>query len=211
MLSTALHRYLLPLASTVEHTEELPFMLQTARIAPCPAPPAITGTITIIEDVTQREFQAAELRRQQEMDRLLSDALGALLQAADTPQDIAKIFTPLMPSFGLDAYFCYLWDAATRDFRLHAATGIAPKQRENFTVLPLDPHDPLGAKGLPESIGATLADQLRLMEGVGLQTRCSWPLTIGNRVIGFVAFGSYAGGTVSFADVNLLSRVAHFP
>ena len=35
-----------------------------------------TGTITIIEDVTQREFQASVLNRQQALDRMLSGALA---------------------------------------------------------------------------------------------------------------------------------------
>ncbi len=209
VLSTALHRYLLPLPSTIENAE-MPFMLQTARIAPLSEGGEINGTLTIIEDVTLREFQSATLRRQQEMDRLLSDALGALLQSPDPAQDIARIFNPLMPSFGLDAYFCYLWNPDSRDFRLHAAVGIAPRQRENLATLAIHADDQPGALNFLQAIKGTLAAHLGLMAGLGLQSRCSWPLTIGNRVLGFVAFASYAGGPVGFADTNMLSRVAHF-
>ncbi len=209
VISTALHRHLLPFEATVA-LPGYPFMLQTARITPLPDAKGIAGTITIIEDVSQREAQAAALRRQQELDRLLSEALGALLQAADTAHDIGRIFTPLLPSFGLDAYFCYLWHGAAREFRLHAVSGIAPRQREQLTTVTLSPDDPVSSKGLPLTITATLAVHVHTMRGLGLQSRLTAPLTIGNRVIGFVAFGSYEGSPVGFADAGLLSRVAHF-
>jgi len=210
VMSTALHRHLLPFEPTAPNPGHA-FMLQTARIAPLPGPDgSIAGTITIIEDVSQREAQAAALRRQQELDRLLSDALGALLQAADSSQDIGRIFTPLLPSFGLDAYFCYLWQPRSRDFRLHAVAGIAPRQREQLAVLALSPDDPISSKGLPLGIAATLAGHGRTMQSLGLHARLTSALTIGSRVIGFVAFGSYGGSPVGFADASLLTRVAHF-
>ena len=81
VLSAALHKYLLPFPSTVPESG-LPHMLQTVRIAPIPGPDGATGTITIIEDVTQREFQASVVNRQQALDRLLSGALATLLQSA---------------------------------------------------------------------------------------------------------------------------------
>lgn len=207
--STALHRHLLPFEPTVPQPGQA-FMLQTARIAPLPGPDGIAGTITIIEDVSQREVQAAALRRQQEIDRLLSEALGALLQAADSAQDIGRVFTPLMPLFGLDAYFCYLWHAGTRDFRLHAAAGIPPRQREQLGAVALSPDDPVNSKGQPLAITATLAGHGQTMQALGLQSRLGTPLTIGTRVIGFVSFGSYDGSPVTFADTGLLLRVAHF-
>jgi signal transduction histidine kinase len=209
VMSTALHRHLLPFEPTAAHPGQ-PYMLQTARIAPLPGPKGIAGTITIIEDVSQREGQAAALRRQQELDRLLSDALGALLQAADSAHDIGRIFTPLLPSFGLDAYFCYLWQPATGDFRLHAVAGIAPRQREQLATVALSPDDPVNSKGQPLEVNATLAGHAATMERLGLQSRLTLPLTIGTRVIGFMAFGSYEGSPVSFADTSLLGRVTHF-
>ncbi len=209
VLSTALHRHLLPFDNPVPDTPHR-HMLQTARIAPLPGPGGIAGTITIIEDVSQRELQAGALRRQQEMDRLLSEALAALLQAADSAHEVARIFTPLMPAFGLDAYFCYLWHPVTRDFRLHAAAGIAPRQREQFATLTLSPDDPVNSKGQPLSIHATLDEHTRTMEQLGLRSRAVEPLTVGSRITGFVAFGCYAGGTVAFADTTLLARVAYF-
>jgi signal transduction histidine kinase len=62
LLSTALHRYLLPLPATVRDSG-FQYMQQTARIGPLLSGPVVCGTITTIEDVTQREMQASALRQ----------------------------------------------------------------------------------------------------------------------------------------------------
>jgi PAS domain S-box-containing protein len=92
VLSTALHKYLLPLPTTVQDSGH-EHMLQTARIAPLREGGTVVGTLTIIEDVTQREVQAMILRRQQELDRLLSTSLAMLLQASEPAREIGTIFS----------------------------------------------------------------------------------------------------------------------
>jgi PAS domain S-box-containing protein len=57
VLSTALHGYLLPFAVTARDSG-FQFMQQTARIGPLLLNRTVCGTITTIEDVTQREVQA---------------------------------------------------------------------------------------------------------------------------------------------------------
>jgi signal transduction histidine kinase len=61
VLSTALHRYLLPMAVTLRDSG-FSHMQQTARIGPLLLDRVVCGTITTIEDVTQREMQTAVLR-----------------------------------------------------------------------------------------------------------------------------------------------------
>ena len=65
VLSTALHGYLLPFVSTVRDSG-FPFMQQTARIGPLLLNRTVCGTITTIEDVTQREMQARLARQHAE-------------------------------------------------------------------------------------------------------------------------------------------------
>ena len=62
VLSTALHRYLLPMPVTLRDSG-FAHMQQTARIGPLLLDRAVCGTITTIEDVTQREMQAIVLRQ----------------------------------------------------------------------------------------------------------------------------------------------------
>ncbi len=65
VLSTALHGHLLPFPAT-HRDSGFDHMQQTARIGPLLLNHSVCGTITTIEDVTQREMQAAELRRHAE-------------------------------------------------------------------------------------------------------------------------------------------------
>src|SRR3954471_18478683 len=60
VLSTALHRYLLPLPSPFRESGPVQ-MLQTARIAPLFSAGQICGVVVVLEDVTQRESQAEAL------------------------------------------------------------------------------------------------------------------------------------------------------
>lgn len=209
VLSTALHQYLLPLRVTVPDSE-LPYMLQTARIAPLPDEGAIGGTITIIEDVTQREVHAAILHRQQELDRLLSSALAALLQSTDPAKDVAEIFPTIAPSLGLDAYLSYLLDADGRTLRLNASGGVSPKQRDALATFEVSERDRMGAGRLRPGIPGTVATHEEELQLIGLRARCTFPLTIGERVLGLVSFGSYERASIATADVNTLARIARY-
>src|SRR5688572_27270220 len=78
VLSAALHGFLLPFPSPVRESGLLN-MLQTARIAPLVDNGEIVGTITTIEDVTQREHQNSLVIRQHQRQELFSWALAQLL------------------------------------------------------------------------------------------------------------------------------------
>ena len=65
VLSTALHGHLLPFPVTVRDSG-FQHMQQTARIGPLLLNGAVCGTITTIEDVTQREMQAEAMRQHAE-------------------------------------------------------------------------------------------------------------------------------------------------
>lgn len=60
LLSHRLHRYLLPMPSQVEDTA-FPYMQQSARIAPLLENEQVIGTITVIDDVTERIAYEAQL------------------------------------------------------------------------------------------------------------------------------------------------------
>src|SRR5688572_29020582 len=63
ILSQRFHKYLLPLPPTVSHAAVM-HMQQTAKINPLTAGDEITGTLTLIEDVTERVVTEQELRQQ---------------------------------------------------------------------------------------------------------------------------------------------------
>src|SRR5690606_956624 len=91
VLSTALHSFLFrmePVALKSGFAE----MQQTARIAPLLYNERTVRTIIVVDDVTQRETQTLELRKQHERDRILSWALAHLLESTDPRQSVRELF-----------------------------------------------------------------------------------------------------------------------
>lgn len=209
VLSTALHKYLLPFPVTIEGSQS-PHMLQTARIAPLPEGGEVVGTITIIEDVSQREFHAFTLRRQQELDRLLSDALGAMMESSQVVQDLGIILTPMLPYLGFDVHFCYIWNPGLCSFQLRSCSGVPSPQREAMSSRGLAKEDQLTSTGLPGTILRTVARHAKALGALGMTGVSCWPLTIGDDVLGFLSFGSYPPSLLERGEYQLLSRLIHF-
>src|SRR5690606_2071778 len=107
------------------------------RIAPLSSDGVIVGTLTILEDVTQRECQSIILRRQQGHDRLLSSALALLLES-DQPMEVAaELFPRIAAPLRLETYFNYLLSPDGTELQLHASGGISAEARRTLSSLPI--------------------------------------------------------------------------
>ena len=214
VLSTALHKYLLRLPP-VSREFGLPHMLQTARIAPLPTKAGIVGTITILEDVTQRECQALILRRQQELDRLLSSTLALLLESERPLQIAAELFPRIAAPLRLEAYLNFLVSADDTRMRLHTSGGIPPETRKAMATLEIG-EGPCGQVALhrrPLLLSATdqsSAPHLQMLRRLGLRAYAGFPLMVGDRLLGTLAFGSYERDAIGSDDVDFLARVAQY-
>jgi PAS domain S-box-containing protein len=82
VLSRALHGYLLPFPPPI-HGSGFERMQQSARIAPLLFEGQVCGTITVIEDVTERESQAAVLRASEERFRIMADTVPDIIFTTD--------------------------------------------------------------------------------------------------------------------------------
>jgi signal transduction histidine kinase len=209
VLSTALHKYLLPLAATdpgIGHAN----MLQTVRIAPLHEEDTVVGTVTVIEDVTQREVHAAILRRQQELDRLLSIALATLLQTNDPAKEMSLIFAMVSPVLGLDTYMTYALDRDGKGLRLGESGGLSRKHRELLSSIPFlpveaqAPGEPLASRQLD------IEAHVHVLRELGLGAHCSLPLVVGDRVLGLLSFASYLESAFPVGDVAVLERIARY-
>ncbi|MEO7600327.1 MAG: ATP-binding protein, partial [Opitutus sp.] len=209
VLSTALHQYLLPFPPTMNEIG-LSHMLQTVRIAPLHEGTEVVGTITIIEDVTQRETQASILRRQQELDRLLSSSLAVLLQSNHPADEIAGIFASISPALGLDAYASFLLSADEQTLNFHTSSGFSPKQRDSVSVLRLNPEDQRALHGSIDGLELNIAGHAETLRKGGVRACCSFPLAVGDRTLGLLSFASYEHATIPPADVSVLARIARY-
>lgn len=214
VLSTALHKYLLPLRSTLRTNRDTD-MLQTARIAPLVYEKETVGTIATIEDVTQRETHALVLRRQQEHDRLLSTALALLLASENPLQVAAQLFPNFAAPLRLEVYFNYLLAPDGSELRLHTAGGVTPEVKKSMEVLQLG-EGPCGTCALTRktiylpSIQDSVAPEAQLMRRLGLRTYVGFPLLIGDRLLGTLSFGSYERTTIATDETEFLYTVAQY-
>lgn len=214
VLSTALHKYLLPLRSTVRTTQGAP-MLQTARIAPLTFGEQTVGTIATVEDVTQRESHALVLRRQQEHDRLLSTALALLLASENPLQVAAELFPNIAAPLRLEVYFNYLLSPDGLELRLHGAGGVAPEVKKALAVVKPG-EGPCGTCAfgrkpvyIPDVQDCT--DQHgQTVRRLGLQVYAGFPLLIGDRLLGTLSFGSYQRTTIAADEIEFLFTVAQY-
>ncbi len=214
VLSSVLHKHLLPLPST-SREYPLPRMLQTARIAPLMHEGRVVGTIATVEDVTQREHHARALRRQQEHDRLQSLALGHLLEAEEPLQAAADLFPQIAGPLKLEVYLNYLLVPGSRELELHAAGGIPPESRRLMGTLGLGDglcgrvalrREPVVVPHLQSSSdpGAQACRKL------GLRSYAGFPLYVGERTLGTLAFGSYAQDVIVADEIEFLTRLSQY-
>lgn len=209
VLSAALHRYLVPMPKTVKESSEA-HMLQTVRIAPLHAGREILGTITIIEDVSQREFQAEVLRRQHSRDKLLSWALAGLLQAHDPAQEIRTLVPKVTDDLGLEACFAHFQVSGLPDLEHPPASG---GRTATLAALALylaslggDLKRVLTADKIQQGSDSVYAG----LRAAGVQACAVFPLLIADRLLGVIGFASVRRDAISPADLELLSTLSQY-
>ncbi len=214
VLATALHDYLLPFAPTLREAG-MPHMLQTARIGPLLAGREILGTITVIEDVTQREFHATTLRRQHSEERLLSWALAHLLQSKDPLRDIDALFPRVATALKLEMYTSMLLEPGASHLRLHSSGGVTPEVQDQLRILPVGESlcglcAQLRQPILLDHVQTSHHTHAGLVKDLGVRAYAGFPLVLGDSLLGTLSFATRSRDTLSLAEVEFLSTIAQY-
>jgi PAS domain S-box-containing protein len=142
VLSQRLHKYLLAMPPSVEDSR-LSHMQQSTRLAPLVQDGAIVGTLTLIEDVTERVVYDAELSAQTRQQA----AVAALGQQALAGDDLTTLLsqTATVVIETLDLEFSAIWEIVSDNQTLLMRAGAGWK--ENYVgrlTLEARPDSPTG-------------------------------------------------------------------
>jgi PAS domain S-box-containing protein len=214
ILATALHRYLLPFPPTLPHSG-FSHMQQSARIAPLMLEGKIWGTITVIEDVTEREWQNRELRNEKERQELLSETLGHLLIARDPDLLVRDSFGRIAGQLNVDTYLHYRLERSTSRLHLQSAVGLTPAQKAAVTVLEKG-EGYAGATvrtGRPVIVNSLQRSKDQLAEcfkEFGLEAVAAFPVAVGDHVLGALIFATRSREKWEMEEVQFLRTISRY-
>ncbi len=214
VLSTALHNYLLPLPSSV-NDRDFPFMRQSGRVAPLRTDNEVSGTIIVVEDVTQRELQALTLRRQHDRDQVLSWALGQLLKSGDFRRTLRELFYKIAEHADFDTYFLYLLTPDQNTLTLQALGGIPPEVEAELRLLPAASAlgSALHCSSSPlvlEHLDVSDPPDELLRKRLNLSVCAVLPLVAEEKPFGTLCYGSCTRPALEQGELELLSTIAQY-
>jgi PAS domain S-box-containing protein len=211
VLSTSLHRYLLPLPSSFRETRA-PMMLQTARISPLFFGGKVCGIVLVIEDVTQRESQAEMLSRQHRRDELLSWALAHLLKTEEPRKAVRQLFFKIAEQLDFDTFLVYLRDIETGQVRLEALGGISAEVEKDFLsgpplrILSGETQEPVVLDSVQD-----LADpEYTVLKNARISSLIGIPLFVGDRNLGLLCFASWSRTSIAADEAELVKTIAQY-
>lgn len=211
VLSTGLHRFLLPLPSPFREIDE-EHMLQTARIAPLFSAEKICGVVLVIEDVTQRESQAQSLNRQHRRDELLSWTLAQLLNTDRPRKEVRQLFFKVAEQLDFDTFLVYFGDVQAGTLTLDAAGGIPTQFESEFIQCPflkVLSRDSAEATVL-NSIQAHEEPEYAILRKAGISAAVIIPLTAKNRSLGLLCFATGTRDSIHADESDLVRTIAQY-
>ncbi len=211
VLSTALHQHLLPMPSPFPE-KGVPWMLQTARIAPLVSDGKNCGIVLVIEDVTQRENQATALARQHRRDELLSWALAHLLETEQPRKVVRQLFFKIAEQLDFDMFLIYLRDPETGALGLETVGGIPVESDPDFMTCPFQ------SWLMSESQDITVLNSLRTagahefpaLRKVGVSAAVLLPLVAKNRNLGLLCFATCIRDVIERDECELLTTISQY-
>lgn len=209
VLSTGLHRYLLPLPSPFRETDR---MLQTARIAPLFVEDKVCGVVIVIEDVTQRETQAQALSQQHRRDELHSWTLAQLLNSDRPRKEIRQLFFKVAEQLDFDTFLVYFGDVQAVTLTLNAAGGIPTHLESDFIHCPF-------LKALSEKpfeitvlncIQKREEPEYAVLRKAGISAAVLIPLAAKNRSLGLLCFATGTRDSIQTEESELVKTIGQY-
>ena len=220
IVSTALHRYLLPIENGSPDSEPS----QRARIVPAIVNGELVGTVTVIDDVSERVAAERQLRRQVLIEHeartrqaLLLKLTDALLTGRHDEASLGRlVFETIGPALNADFGFNYRLDPTSRMLTLVASIGVPASLRDGVRQLALDQAfcGAVAASEQPLMADTECIDtdpRGKFVRSFGVSAYACHPLRSPNGgVLGTLSFGSTRRSHFTDEDVAFLQTVSHF-
>jgi signal transduction histidine kinase len=210
VLSATLHHYLLSFKSPMSGDVNA-LMRQTARVSPLIFEGEVCGVIVVIEDVTQREHQAATLMEQYRRDEALSWALFHLLKAEEPRKTVRQLFFKIAELLDFDTFFVYLRDFGSDTVKLYESGGVLPEFEQQF--LEYEPFSKAADAQGPiflNSIKDSQDPSYSLLKEARISSAIIIPLRVNHKCLGLFCFGSWNRDHIAPGEPELLSTVAQY-
>jgi signal transduction histidine kinase len=210
LLSASLHHHLLSFKSPMSGDEN-GLMRQTARVSPLIFEGEICGVIGVIEDVTQREHQAASLMEQYRRDEALSWSLFHLLKAEEPRKTVRQLFFKIAELLDFDTFFLYLREVGSGRVKLYEAGGITDDLLEQFVDYePLSKMADAEEPAFLNSIKNSQDPDYSLLKEARISSAIVIPLRVNQKSLGSFCFGSWNRDQIAPGELELLSTVAQY-
>ena len=207
LLSQLLHRYLFAMPSTIEGVD-LGHMQQSVRIAPLNDGERVVGTLTVIEDVSDRVANDAELalRTRQQA------TLAALGQQALVGGDIVELSdrSAAAAAAAVGVEFCGVWEAAPKGHDMFLRSGVGWKAGViGAAKWPAALAENAGVPNIPVNLKEETSNALPCLKEHGIVSGISVPIAREGRTFGVV--GAYTCRERTFADedIHVLQAIAN--
>jgi signal transduction histidine kinase len=204
VLSNRFHGYLLPMPPAISDYP-YPYMQQSVRIAPLIKGNNILGTITIIDDVTERVYREAELQSQIEALEALHETSRAIL-SLDLHECLKRIAEKAAAL--VDAPLAMVVLRHGKEFKVAAQMD----KEENLSNLLINSPNTITATvirtGKPLLVSDVDSDKKLVAIDSRYRSVISVPLNVDNIVIGALVVGDTRPNVFDESDLKQVTRMA---
>ena len=175
----------------------------------------IQSLIGVIEDIDARKRAELELRTHTARQQLLSWTMDQLLRVDDPADVMQDIFASLRTSVGLDSFLDYDVTPDNSGIRMTTWGGIPQDALEPLMFLKfgqaLCGTSAVSRKPvIVEHLQASSDPKASRMQAVGSTAYACFPLIVGDRLLGTLAFASSSRESFEPEDVELLEAVSNY-
>ncbi|MGH8502828.1 MAG: GAF domain-containing protein [Gammaproteobacteria bacterium] len=169
----------------------------------------------LFKDATARKRGEDTLRKQHERQRLLSEATGMLLSTVDADALFPALFAKIAQHLEMDAYCNFMINEARDAVQVESYTGLPAEALHGLMLLKFrqDVRDGMVLSGRPlvlTNIQQSGDPGEQLLKGLGFRACACNPLTLDDRLLGVLWFGSRSRNSFDEDELELLKTITRY-